>query len=238
MTCSVQKFLTLSKFFFWSFQNEQFQLKNIVLQDCNTYKKESIMDQNQNPSIDQIWGWGCGYLFQSKYTFKIPTFLHDSKQTKFWQPCLFFFFFWRGKTWRLLPSWLSQSSMKKKWLSHVGRRHRSSHGHPPHPSIQGMRCVWGDQSLLLLHHGTTNLTVLRPLRSGDAVSATARTLERYHSQIFHPTWRDRAWLPSPGPPPPFGTYGYDLRTRRVSICFQGTDACSDKSDGVLVCFYV
>lgn len=51
------------------------------------------MDQNQNPSIDQIWGWGCAYLFQGKYTFKIPTFLHDSKQTKFWQPCLFFFFF-------------------------------------------------------------------------------------------------------------------------------------------------
>lgn len=58
MTCSVQEFFTLSKFLFWSFQNEQFWLKNTVLQNFNTHKKESIMDQNKNTSVDQFWAVG------------------------------------------------------------------------------------------------------------------------------------------------------------------------------------
>lgn len=72
-----------------SFQNEQFCLKNTVLQNLYTHGKDSVTHQNQSTSVDQIWVLGCWYLFQGKQTFKISTFLPDSKQTKFWQSCLF-----------------------------------------------------------------------------------------------------------------------------------------------------
>lgn len=37
-----------------SFQNEQFCLKNTVLQNLYTHEKDSVMHQNQSTSVDQI----------------------------------------------------------------------------------------------------------------------------------------------------------------------------------------
>lgn len=116
MTCSLQKFITLSKSLLWSFQNEQFCLKNTVLQNLYTHEKDSVTHQNQNTSVDQICVLGCWYLFQGKQTFKISTFLPDSKQTKFWQSCLFF-----SETWRLFHTWLCQAPVRQKLPSCVRR---------------------------------------------------------------------------------------------------------------------
>lgn len=89
----------------WSFVLYKI-LKNNVLQNFNTHKKEHI--KVQNIPVDQIWVLGCCYLFQGKQTFRISTFLPDSKQTKFWQSCLFY-----GEMRKLFRAWLCQASPRK-----------------------------------------------------------------------------------------------------------------------------